>query len=682
MTTTAPLDVMRQIVGTEWSPSDGPSPVINEWLQFVGATYPQMAGYCASVSNGAYFSWCGATVGYCMARSGILPVFGAVDTNRFLYAMAWLGWGTPVSTPLAGDVVVFDFGGGDHHVTLFVSDNGDSTWACLGGNQTHAVKLTNFKKSSAMGVRRAPQQAVTATTVQSQPELKTGVVGAAVSQLQQVLGVVVDGEFGSDTDAAVRSFQASHGLDVDGVVGADTWAALAKISPVAAPTSTTATLSPSLVAKVVALARGSALARISWTGRGAAPAGYINGVAATFARVYLKLKSGDSAALAMTAPVGDPSRDALAWYGVPSTADRTTMLRQLFALLYGLGMRESSGNCFEGRDQSASNTSSDTAEAGLFQQSWNSRAASPELPKLFAVYSANPDGFLSIFREGVKGQPSSNEGSGDGAAFQALCKSCPAFAVEAAAVGLRTIRSHWGPVVRREAEIRPEALNLLQQVQGAVDADVSPIPMPQLGAPPVSQIDFNSIIQTLQPQIQAAIQQAISQAVAGAAPPAAPLTTVALPAPAVPASGDPLQALYAALAAHVANLQPGTTLAPAASGINFTGVLSMLDVAAPIVAGVLGLFPPAAPFAPLALALPKILHAAADVQTAAATNPGQLGSVLTGHLGDLSNLFNAAHAALPAGHAASGFLATLSGIFASAAGNPAALVKPVVPVAG
>jgi hypothetical protein len=49
-------------------------------------------------------------------------------------------------------------------------------------------------------------------------------------------------------------------------------------------------------------------------------------------------------------------------------------LRHLFVLMIGLGMRESSGRYCEGRDQSASNTSADTAEAGLFQTSWNARA--------------------------------------------------------------------------------------------------------------------------------------------------------------------------------------------------------------------------------------------------------------------------------------------------------------------
>ena len=37
----------------------------------------------------------------------------------------------------------------------------------------------------------------------------------------------------------------------------------------------------------------------------------------------------------------------------------------------GLGMRESSGQYCCGRDTSEDNTTADTAEAGLFQMSWN-----------------------------------------------------------------------------------------------------------------------------------------------------------------------------------------------------------------------------------------------------------------------------------------------------------------------
>lgn len=251
-----------------------------------------------------------------------------------------------------------------------------------------------------------------------------------------------------------------------------------------------------LEADIATFAANSDAAKYPWGGRGRAPVGYIKGMAVAYNRVYAKWKSGDSAALVMARPVeSSPNKDALAWYsgqfspaGLKGGLDT---LRSVFVLLTGLGMRESSGKYCEGRDRSAANTSSDTAETGLFQMSWNAHAASPELPKLFQKYKANPDGLVEVFHEGVKCSASdlANYGDGDGAEFQRLCKSCPAFAVEAAAVGLRTIRSHWGPINRREAEVRPEVDKLLRGVEAMVDrVNGKPVLVP---APaPVAQDDL------------------------------------------------------------------------------------------------------------------------------------------------------------------------------------------------
>lgn len=221
-----------------------------------------------------------------------------------------------------------------------------------------------------------------------------------------------------------------------------------------------------LMDRIIQLAANSAIARHRWKDRGIAPAGYIKGMALVYARVYCNLKSGNAAATEMAkAVVHDPDRDALAWYNslfqavdMDNSMDGADTLRHVFVLLTGLGMRESSGKFCTGRDRSAANTTADTAEAGLFQTSFNARSASPLLPQLFRHYSANPSGFIDVFREGVRCQPADleNFGTGAGADFQRLSKACPAFAAEFAAVGLRTIRKHWGPITRREAEIRPE----------------------------------------------------------------------------------------------------------------------------------------------------------------------------------------------------------------------------------
>jgi hypothetical protein len=312
------------------------------------------------------------------------------------------------------------------------------------------------------------------------PKIKLGSTGPAVVDLQNLLGMEPTGVFGTDTDQAVRAFQASRNLEIDGIVGTHTWGALIAT---AKPAQFVATgLSVAAIEQIVKLAADADIGRFDWPQRGVAPRGYIKGMAVTFGQAYAKWRAGDSAARVMAAATnsGQENSDALAWYepqfraaGMENGVSGADTLRHLFVLLFGLGMRESSGRYFVGRDKTANNTDADTAEAGLFQMSWNMKTASAEMPRLFAHYSAKPEsGFLTIFQEGANPNAADleNVGTGEGVAYQQLCKSCPAFAVESTAVGLRVRRKHWGPITRREVEIRPEADILLRQVQAAVDA--------------------------------------------------------------------------------------------------------------------------------------------------------------------------------------------------------------------
>ena len=230
--------------------------------------------------------------------------------------------------------------------------------------------------------------------------------------------------------------------------------------------------------QLIEIASNSAIADYSWNRRGLAPKGYITGIAVTYARVYCKLISGDDSAKEMAkAKTRDENTDCLAWYnpeflnhGMDNSTDGADTLRHLFVLLTGLGMRESSGRYCEGRDRSASNTIAETTEAGLFQTSYNARFASPLLPDLFVKY-ANSTDFIEIFKVGVRCSAANleNFGEGQGKEFQRLTKACPAFAVEFAAVGLRNVRTHWGPVNRKEAELRDDCDLMLKDIQKAVD---------------------------------------------------------------------------------------------------------------------------------------------------------------------------------------------------------------------
>ncbi len=217
-----------------------------------------------------------------------------------------------------------------------------------------------------------------------------------------------------------------------------------------------------------------------WKNQDLAPKGYIKGMAVTFARVYCKLKAHESTAVEMAkAQTGDANTDALAFYesvfsaaGMSNHTAGADVLRHLFVLLTGLGMAESNGIYCTGRDRSATNTQEDTAEAGLFQASYNLRSSSPLLKPLFLQYKANPDGFLPVFQERVK--PCSpadleNFGTGEGHDYQQLAKTCPAFAAEFTAIGLRNNRRHWGTIKNNLVEILPACDTLYKQVQDVVD---------------------------------------------------------------------------------------------------------------------------------------------------------------------------------------------------------------------
>jgi hypothetical protein len=240
------------------------------------------------------------------------------------------------------------------------------------------------------------------------------------------------------------------------------------------------------IARISALASASAIAAYKWADRGKAPAGYIKGMAVSYAKVYYDLGTGNGNARANAAEMAkamtaDESKDALKHYeeifqqaGMDNSKDGPDTLRHLFVLMLGLGMRESSGRYCEGRDKSADNTTAETAEAGLFQTSFNARRASPLLPKLFDDFRVKPTpSYLDVFTEGVRVKDAEleNFGTGDGRDFQKLSKECPFFALQFAGIGLRNLRKHWGPINRRAAEVKAEADTLFKDVQKLVEQE-------------------------------------------------------------------------------------------------------------------------------------------------------------------------------------------------------------------
>jgi len=293
------------------------------------------------------------------------------------------------------------------------------------------------------------------------------------------------------TEQAVKQFQRDHELDDDGVVGAYTWREL--LRPWAEEVGLSKPIKPppvvilpptdkTLNEQIYDIVGKSAVAKYPWKSRGIAPVAYLNGMALAFASQLARLQAGHSAAVEMAkADTHDDNKDALSWYrsnftakGMSNATAGPDTLRHLFVLMLGLGMRESSGHHCEGRDLSAANTTADTAEAGLFQMSYDAHSASKEIDKLMAEYS-DDEGlcYLGAFADGIQCSTASwaNYGSGKGHDFQKLEKQCPGFAAAVCAVGLRTVRKHWGPINRREVEIVTAADTMFADVQRLVEQE-------------------------------------------------------------------------------------------------------------------------------------------------------------------------------------------------------------------
>lgn len=172
-------------------------------------------------------AWCSAFANYVVKTAG-LPITGS------LLARSWLTMGQPTTTPEIGDLVIFwrdDINSTHGHVSIFIKQDGDNIY-CLGGNQSDAVDIAIYPASRVLGFRDITLPATvgvvpsySGTFVRT---LKLGDSGEDVKLLQQKIGTIIDGSFGSQTQIAVKVFQELHGLTPDGIVGPLTQAQITK----------------------------------------------------------------------------------------------------------------------------------------------------------------------------------------------------------------------------------------------------------------------------------------------------------------------------------------------------------------------------------------------------------------------------------------------------------------------
>jgi hypothetical protein len=183
-----------------------------------------------------------------------------------------------------------------------------------------------------------------------------------------------------------------------------------------------------------------------WKDRGYLPKGFAQGVAQSYLRARARGEKGR--------PLASPDKDALAYYKLGAGNE----LEKTYAFLLGLGMRESNGNYSLGRDYTAKGPqSSKQAESGAWQFSFDAIGRDGELRKIYSDRSTNQTGSKSCLNEvyavGIKKRETGYITSpADGYAFQKFFRGCADAQAEYAAVMIRAVRSHFGPINRREVE--------------------------------------------------------------------------------------------------------------------------------------------------------------------------------------------------------------------------------------
>jgi uncharacterized protein (TIGR02594 family) len=130
----------RKQLGQREVPGPGDNPTIAAWYHLT--TLDQSYWHDET-------AWCAVFV-----NAGLM--LNNIKTIRSAAAVDWLKFGTPVTTPQKGDVVVFLWDSGSHHVAYYLADAGGGRIQVIGGNQSDAVTITTYPKANVMGYRRPP----------------------------------------------------------------------------------------------------------------------------------------------------------------------------------------------------------------------------------------------------------------------------------------------------------------------------------------------------------------------------------------------------------------------------------------------------------------------------------------------------------------------------------------------
>lgn len=156
----------------------------------------------------------------------------------------------------------------------------------------------------------------------------------------------------------------------------------------------------------------------------------------------------------------------------PSPYDNN--LKTTFNRLLSLGLWESNGNFREGVDRSKGRSRSQSAEAGAFQTSYDvrgalNRTARAGIQNLESEYKSNSSACLNDVTRSSAARVSVI-GGGAAGDFQRLLRTCPALAVEHAAITLNNNPAHYGPAKRGRVNPFPACNKVFDEVQKYVNS--------------------------------------------------------------------------------------------------------------------------------------------------------------------------------------------------------------------
>jgi uncharacterized protein (TIGR02594 family) len=143
MVATVPwLTWAKSKIGVHEIPGPGDNPEIDSWFKFT--TLDKADWHDAT-------PWCSVFVNAAFGLTGFKGTGSAA-------AISWAKWGHEVEydEALPGDVVVFEWDSGGHHVALLETKD-DNRVKVLGGNQGSAGEVSErwFSKNDVINVRRA-----------------------------------------------------------------------------------------------------------------------------------------------------------------------------------------------------------------------------------------------------------------------------------------------------------------------------------------------------------------------------------------------------------------------------------------------------------------------------------------------------------------------------------------------